>query len=300
LYKNDGDGMTTYMMAGAGLLTTVYMWFKQKEANAENKISNAIASFSKSKQYDSLIKQFALRYDIDPMLIKSLCYWESSFNKNSKGIYATYGLGQFNNVTWQEVWLNYMPNIIINGVRINSSRAKFTIGQVKDWVPSPFAPEFAIEAIALNIAWLKSKLADNDVLALAAHNAGLPRVLKAYSACIQQGFGRLGGFGRFGKYPAFGQDNFTEYVDAGEFPALEYVDPEIIQATIDEEQNPQTRTASQDEIDSGSIENQVTTELIQCILQTLNKSETAIYATAIPTIVANAYAYQQQTGIAMV
>lgn len=306
--------MTNYIMAGAGLLTTAYMWFKNKAANAEKKISDSISYFKSTKQYDSLIRQFATRYDVDPLLIKSLCYWESSFNKNASGIYATYGLGQFNNITWQEVWLNYMPNIVINGAMVNASRAKFTLGQIRDWVPSPFAPEFAIEAIAINIAWLKSKLGGNDVLALAAHNAGLPRVLKAYNSCMQQGFSgfkdRLGGFGRFGKYPAFGQDDFTEYVDAGEFPVEEpvpvqqelvdaplYETPQEYENTPDYEAQPGTENAF---IEEQEITIQVSANLIKCILGTLNISETAIYATAIPTIVANAYAYQQQTGVALV
>lgn len=139
-----------------------------------NRISNTNLNIKKSRisKYDSTIKKYAQKYNLDWRLLSALCYQESKFNQNIVNKWGAIGLFQVKQMTANEPYIA-IPNI--------KGQENF---------------ENNIHAGVKYLAWIKNRYLDPKKqmseesrlrMMMAAYNAGPRRLLQAINKAKKMG-----------------------------------------------------------------------------------------------------------------
>ena len=149
--------MTPQMIAlfGASAVAFAYISRKAYYTYVSKRIEEGKRAVSASTYFDPAILSSSSKWGVDPKVVKSIIYWESSFDPKKTSPAGAYGLGQFVRDTWNWVWRNI-------------------IGQMPRPITDPMAH---IEAVSAYLRHLLDRFNGNYVHAISAYNLGPTRVL---------------------------------------------------------------------------------------------------------------------------
>jgi soluble lytic murein transglycosylase-like protein len=109
-------------------------------------------------RYDSLIKFYSEKYNLDWLLIKAQIKQESQFNPDAKSKVGAKGLSQFMERTWEE-WKDGTPGIQ-------------PLPKVDSILLDPRDPEDVIRAQCAYMDWILKNVKGDFKFALASYNYG--------------------------------------------------------------------------------------------------------------------------------
>jgi len=166
--------MMQYYMIGGAVLGVATLLYQRRYKDVQKRINDAPKEISRITKYDKYFKEYGDEYSIDPMLLKSMAYWESGLNPNKTSWVGAQGIAQFIPSTWDWVWESI----------------------IKSTPPSVFNPAASIRAMAAYMRYLLNIFNNNIIHALLAYNYGPTRfkneILPKYGHDIKLVLGKVG------------------------------------------------------------------------------------------------------------